>query len=440
MARVYLSFLGTNDYVECHYVLRDQASPLVRFVQEAIIGLCCADWTKDDRLVFFLTPDAARHNWEDGHFTDLQGRPKPGLRSRLQAMKLAPAIQPVMIVEGKNEADIWQLFQTVLQQIKSQDQVIFDITHAFRSIPLLAMVILGYAQVIKNIKIDGIYYGAFEILGPVQAVRQMPPEQRRAPLFDLTPFSALLDWTMAIDRFLGTGDARRVCELAQTQVRPILKDTRGQDQEAQAIRRLAGLLENFTKNVGTCRGREISQDALALQQALNVTAYPDLLPPLKPLLYRLQKKVQGFSGEVLKDGLQAARWCLEHNLIQQGLTILQECLITHFVTQGGLEPTRKEQRDLASQAAHIFCGNIPPESWHPLAAAHREIVERYLDYFQEHAALAKLFRNLSQPRNDINHAGYVQPRAADALTGELAQFIQQLEALTSYGVKSSYSS
>ncbi len=439
MARVYLSFLGTNDYVECHYVLHGQKSPLVRFVQEAIIGLCCAGWSKEDRLVFFLTTDAARHNWEDGHFMDLQGRPKPGLRSCLQAMKLAPTIQPVMIVEGKNEADIWQFFQTVLQQIKPQDQVIFDITHAFRSIPLLAMVILGYAQVIKNIKIEGIYYGAFEVLGSVQAVRQLPPEQRLAPIFDLTPFSALLDWTMAIDCFLSTGDARRVCELAQTQVRPILKETKGQDQEAQAIRRLAGLLENFTKNVGTCRGQEISQNAVALQQALNVTAYPDLLPPLKPLLYQLHKKMQGFSGEVVKDGLQAARWCLEHNLIQQGLTILQEFLITLFVTQGGFDPTSKTQRDLASQAAHIFCGNIPPEDWRPPAANQREIVQQYLTYFQEHAELAKLFRNLTQPRNDINHAGFVGPHSADALAGQLAQFIQQLEALTS-PVKSSYSS
>ncbi len=427
MARVYLSFLGTNDYVECHYVLSGQVSPLVRFVQEAIVGLRCADWSKEDRLVFFLTTDAARHNWEDGHFIDLQGRPKPGLRSRLQALKVASAIKPVMIVEGKNEADIWQVFNTVLQEIKPHDQVIFDITHAFRSIPLLAMVILGYAQVIKNIKIDGIYYGAFEVLGPVQVVRQMPAGERQAPIFDLTPFSALLDWTMAIDRFLGTGDARRVCELAQSTVRPILKETKGQDQEAQAIRRMAGLLENFTKNLRTCRGREISRNAAALQQALNVSAYPDLLPPFKPLLYQLSKRMQGFRGEPVRDGLQAARWCLEHNLIQQGLTILQETLITHVVTQGGFDPGDKKYRDLASQAANIFCNHIEPAAWLPPAANHRDIVQKHLDFFQEHAELAKIYRNLSQPRNDINHAGYVQPRPAEDLAKDLADFISQVE-------------
>ena len=429
MARVYLSFLGTNDYVECHYVLSGQESPLVRFVQEAIVGLCCRDWTEADRLVFFLTPDAARHNWEDGHFTDPRGKPKPGLRTCLQTLKLRCAIQPEMIVEGKNEADIWQLFQTVLQQIKSQDQVIFDITHAFRSIPLLAMVILGYAQVIKNIKIEGIYYGAFEVLGPVQAVREMPPAQRRAPIFDLTPFSALLDWTMAIDRFLGTGDARRVCQLAQSTVRPILKESKGQDQEAQAIRRLAGLLENFTKNLSTCRGSEISRNARGLQEALAVTAYPDLLPPLKPLLYQLSKRLQGFTGEAVQDGLRAARWCLEHNLIQQGMTILQETLITHFLLQAGLDPTEKNQRQLASQAATIFCNTIDPSAWHPPASNHPEVIQQHLDYFRTHATLAEIYRNLSQPRNDINHAGYVQPRSADALAGELARFLGEVEEL-----------
>ncbi len=429
MAKVYLSFLGTNDYVECHYVLGGQESPLVRFVQEAIVGLCCREWSQEDRLVFFLTPEAALKNWEDGHFTDPQGRPKPGLHRCLQALKPAATIQPIMIVEGKSEKDIWQLFETVLKQIKPQDQVIFDITHAFRSIPLLAMVILGYAQVIKKVRIEGIYYGAFEVLGPVPEVRRMPPAERRAPIFDLTPFSALLDWTLAIDRFLGTGDARRVCELAQSRVRPILKEARGQDQEAQAIRRLAGLLEDFTKNLSTCRGQKISGNVASLQHALAVTAYPDLLPPLKPLLYQLSKKVQGFTGQAVQDGLQAARWCLEHNLIQQGLTILQETLITHFVTQGGFDPKVKKQRDLASQAAHIFRNTIEPSAWRTPAADHPEIVQQHLAYFQGHPDLVEVFCNLSQARNDINHAGYVSPRSADALAGELARYLEQAESL-----------
>ena len=429
MARVYLSFLGTNDYVDCHYVLDGQESPPVRFVQEAIVRLRCADWTREDRLVFFLTDAAARQNWEDGHFTDAKGAPKKGLRSCLQALKLPCQVQPVTIVEGRHEGDIWQIFNTVLQQIKANDQVIVDITHAFRSIPLLAMVILGYAQVIKNIKIDGIYYGAFEVLGPVAAVRQMPLAERRAPIFDLTPFSALLDWTMAIDRFLATGDARWVCELAQNKVRPLLKETRGQDQEAQAIRRLAHLLENFTRNLSTCRGREISSNAVALQQALAGSQYPDLLPPFKPLLYKLSKRMQAFTGETIKDGVRAARWCLEHNLIQQGITILQETLLTYFVLQARGEPTQKKSRDLASQAVTIFLHDLDPAHWHAPAANHPEVIERHMAYFRENAEAAKVYRNLSQPRNDINHAGYVEPRPAAALAGELAEFIQQVEKL-----------
>jgi len=429
MAKVYLSFLGTNDYVDCHYVLGEQESPLVKFVQEALVGFCCRDWTKEDRLVFFLTVEAARNNWEDGHFTDAQGAPKPGLRRRLQGLQLAPAIQPVMIPGGRNEADIWQLFQTVLQQLKPRDEVIVDITHAFRSIPLLAMVVLGYAQVMKQIRIAGIYYGAVEVLGTVEDLRQLPPAQRRAPIFDLTPFSALLDWTLAIDRFLATGDARRVCDLARTSVRPILKETQGRDQEAQAIRRLADLLEKFTINLSTCRGQEIAQNAAELQQALAVSQYPDLLPPLKPLLYQLHKTMQDFTGQTVRDGLRAVRWCLEHNLLQQGFTILQEFLLTHFVSQNGYDPSDRMKRDLASQAAHIFCAQIEPSRWHGAAAAHPDIVHRYVEFFARQPRLAQVYRNLSQPRNDINHAGFVQPRSAGSLAQELASYLGQVEEL-----------
>lgn len=430
MANLYLSFLGISNYVPCSYFSGGNLINEVRFVQEATVRLFCADWTAADRILIFTTKEANRRNWQDGGYYDEAGKPMAGLASRLAQLPLQSRIEAIDIPEGGSEAEIWQIFQCIYDRIEAGDRVIFDITHAFRSIPMLAMVVLPYARVMKNIIIQGIYYGAFEILGHPGKVRELPMAERQAPIFDLTPFSALLDWTLAIDRFLGAGDAGPACNLANTSVRPILAQSKGQDQAAAAIRQVADLLGAFTKNISTCRGREITGIAARLRRALEECRSQDLILPLQPLLEQVRQKLKPFQGDPVHDGIQAARWCRDHNLIQQGYTILQETIITFFVLQAHHNPAEKIYRDLASQAVKIFLDDIPVADWLPPAGKHPEIINNHMAFLRNNRKLATIFRNLSQPRNDLNHAGYiVSPSSADAFTKKLEKFIAEVEQL-----------
>ena len=429
MASLFLSFLGTNDYLPCHYYLGDYQSPLVRFVQEATIGFLIHQGTPPDRLVFFLTPEAEEKNWQDGFFKESDGTPKPGLFIRLQELVSPKQIKPVPVPAGQSEQEIWEIFATVLDEIQPEEQVIFDITHGFRSLPLLAAVILSYAKVMKHIAVTGIYYGAFEVLGP--AAKNLPPAARRAPLFDLTPLVVLSDWTLAIDQFLKTGDARKVSALAHHSLKPILKETQGQHADAQALRRITNLLARFSEILATCRGQDLAPTVGQLKQALQDFSYPDLLPPFIPLLRRLQERLRPFGSTTVHDGIKAAAWCLEHNLIQQGLTILQETLINHFVLQIGGRLEDRTHRELASQAVNIYLNKIPAPDWYAPARDHPELIGTLLAFFQDHHRLAELFNNLSQARNDINHAGWVQPRPAETLAQNLRQYLQELDPLLS---------
>ena len=68
MARVYISFLGTNDYLTCTYFYKDNEMQNVRFVQEATLNFFCSQWTSEDRILIFATGDAYEKNWLDnGH-------------------------------------------------------------------------------------------------------------------------------------------------------------------------------------------------------------------------------------------------------------------------------------------------------------------------------------------------------------------------------------
>ena len=46
-------------------------------------------------------------------------------------------IQSIPIPIGKNEEELWELFNIFTQQAEQDDTLIFDITHALRSIPFL---------------------------------------------------------------------------------------------------------------------------------------------------------------------------------------------------------------------------------------------------------------------------------------------------------------
>ena len=57
-------------------------------------------------------------------------------------------VQRIFIPKGQSEQEIWEIFQIVYDRLKSGDEVIFDITHAFRSIPMLAITI--FSKKIEN--------------------------------------------------------------------------------------------------------------------------------------------------------------------------------------------------------------------------------------------------------------------------------------------------
>ncbi|MCK5228737.1 MAG: hypothetical protein KAR13_00630 [Desulfobulbaceae bacterium] len=53
MSKIFVSFLGTNSYMECNYCFGDKKVANVRFVQEAMIRMFCADFGHDDRILIF---------------------------------------------------------------------------------------------------------------------------------------------------------------------------------------------------------------------------------------------------------------------------------------------------------------------------------------------------------------------------------------------------
>jgi len=438
MSKALFAFLGTNDYLACNYELKDMGKvSYVRFIQEAVTELKCTEWTENDRIVIFLTSEARKKNWNDDGQKDKDGKVirQDGLETRLNKLKSGKhykwQLKTVDVPDGKTEEDIWEIFQTVYETIGENEEVTFDITHGFRSLPMLLMVILNYARMLKNISVPGIYYGAFETLGPIYKVRQMDIEDRNAPIFDLTGFTGLFEWTTAINNFVEFGDAKHINSLTNKNVNPYL----AKDTNARKLRDFARNLLALTEVIQTNRGADLLTNQRKnksgfriqeLQDYLNRDDDDSMIKPLQPLLDKINQKIEGFEPPDpvnINNGYKAVRWCIDHNLIQQGYTILQETLVTEkqFEYFGNINLENNQEREFISNAIKkLIHGNKKPEDDKDNdVPAHGDEIIEFLIRSTDEEWLEK-YNNLSSGRNDINHAGMrTGPAAAKTLKKNL---------------------
>lgn len=424
MANVYISLLGTNDYLPCNYIFEGFRKLGVRFVQEATIELCCRDWTAGDSILIFTTDEAYKKNWVNNGHKDRNGNTlqREGLESRLKLIESRAPVKRVSIPEGKDQAEIWQIFQILFNNLGNNDRVVFDVTHAFRSIPLLIMVVLHYAKVMKDAKLEGIYYGAFEALG--SDARNMDEHERNAPIFDLTAFDWLLDWVLAVDLFRTAGHALRASQVARTQAAAMGK--LGEELES-----LSTQLARVSSDFATCRGPDLSMDIRVLKERIAACPESHIIPPFKELLGLLSRHLEPFDGHDALDGIRAARFCLDHNLIQQGYTILEETMISYFVNRVGGNPVNISHRQIASSAVTIFRNKWDQEQWTGKTAENPDLTRKYLSFFERSPDLANIFGDIAKPRNDLSHAGYSRKKKGEPeidFCSDLAALIAEAEA------------
>ena len=409
MAKLFMAFLGTNDYLPCNYEYRNKGKvEKVRFIQEALVSLFCKDWTSQDGIIIFLTPLARERNWRDNGHLDRDGKPlqREGLESRLTALKMAASISSVEIPNGNSESEIWKIFEIIFEQIQEQDEIIFDVTHAFRSIPMLAMVILNYAKIMKNIQVLGIYYGAFEVLGPIQEVLKKKLNDRNAPIFNLTSFIAMLDWTSILDYFLASGDASRILERTRRDISPILAGTRGRDESALNLSKFSSQLNHLTEIIRTCRGMSLinyNYEKLRKHIELNQTS---IIKPLNPLLEKIIEKIKDFRTNSVQNGYAAVKWCIDHDLIQQGFTLLQESMLSELVELFFAKEQIPDRavRMIISQALMIKLQKTPESDWKEPASSYKEKIRQIIDELDNE--FLAIFSTITEYRNDLNHAGF----------------------------------
>lgn len=234
----------------------------------------------------------------------------------------------VSIPVGKSQDEFWAIFNAVTQALPEGEQVVLDITHGFRSLTLLTFLSLGFLRFAKEIELKHVLYGAFE--ASTDDVK---------PVFDLTPFVTMLDWANATNRFLETGDARKLTPLLEV-------------NEASALKNAGTELKKFTEAVMLHRTVEATETAERLVKRLEEAKNSSRTPQQQPfslLEERLEQGVRSIANkdEIVSHFAQVA-WYVKHDQFAQAISLAREWMVTVRImhTDGRFSVSRLE-RELA---------------------------------------------------------------------------------------------
>lgn len=459
----FISTLGTSVYAEGKYIF-GTSSMRTKFVQQASLEIGMKD-VEADAITICLTECAEKKNWLTREYTqndiEMEKKSYPdtkitvgdkyqGLKEILE-QKYAGRIHTVRMVEGSSQEETDQMFQNLYDIMEENDEIYLDITHGFRFFPMLAMTVLEYAKVTKNITVGGIYYGMF-------GRREPDKEVIECPLLDLTYYSDILDWSNAADSFVRYGNSRQIYDL----VHNLMRVTKNKE-EYQSISNMVGALNNLTKCIETGRGKKCDNRSQASIQTAceRYNEKFDILKkegqiklkPLEVLMDHIDRKVNMLDIENnLSTGLSVIKWSINNDMTQQGYTALEETIKTYICDLAEVDDDKKWYREsfakeLVNSIIHTPSNNrqLGYDKWVNTEWNNGDLekikgTDETLEEFKRKIRLKgkklseiipeeliKLNSNISEKRNDINHFGFTEKTISnDTLKKDLNKLYEKL--------------
>ncbi len=376
--RVFITVLGAGSYRETGYYMQDKPEKIctTKFAPIATLQLM---ENKPDIIIVLMTKKAKEVNWDAGMENALKEIGYENTR----------AYKSVIIPEGFTRGELERVVQIIFDEIPEGSRVYFDITHSFRHLPMLVMLLLHYAKVIKNIKVGGVYYGAFEV------------QADKKPVLDLGFFSELQDWTRVVARFSLTGNPEGI--------KDVVRKYYGKTSEVDWVENLLA----FYDNILGCRGLKIMccEEIPDILVGLNQIKKQPLLEPLVDIIH---EKLEGFDyagdpirgdfncGIAMNNLFSAIVFCYEHHLFQQGITLAWEFWPVLLILYN--------QRQLPNRGS-IY--NYELEIKKFINKESNDVYEELVNLLGKMQGghgnvdkLGRILKELKDTRNDFNHGGF----------------------------------
>ncbi len=329
----------------------------------------------------------------------------------------------VMIADGKNTTELWQIFSTIVDAIPENAKIAFDVTNGFRFYPLLGLLAASFTETVKGTELKYMFYGNYE------ANREESPK----PMIDLTPMLDLLKWTTYADRFIQTGDSSDLAGMLE-KMRNNYPDNdekrRNLADMSQDLKDISASFQMLRPETVRRKGRKLQEDILKIES--DITGNP-AEQPLFMLLEKIREQYVQYSDDYSKDhDLQILRYQRDlimryHSLGQymQAVSLAREWMQTWVMAWLGTPFEYLfdwSYREKFSKSLNAFSKGETPDEFT------EEEIEKYLPI--NSWTLNNILANVSSCRNDLDHAGQDQrSKSAKELIKRIDQVILQIKNL-----------
>jgi len=303
-----------------------------------------------------------------------------------ESFKKEPEFRDIPL--GRSEEELEEIFQTIVGSVGDfeSDSVSLDITHGFRSLPMVYFASLTYVSTLEGIEIEGVYYGAFEAR-----------DGNTTPIFDITYLFDLMDWYHAVRTFRETGSLLQIQELLDERKTSLFKE----GEQPRSLAELTGPLRSTDESIASGLPLEsgtASRSALEALEGLDESVIGPGVPVMEPLEEELErfappeqvsdKSEMGLSMEEMKREAEI----IEYYVDKGNLPLALECLRELFINR--------------------LMMNSEKEDWlnvHKRKSANRTLTSKAHEARDdEKSEVVRSWGRISNWRNFYAHAGFKQ--------------------------------
>jgi hypothetical protein len=414
---------------------------LVTFLDDAPYPPTTFAWQEQRFHGRFAPAASARFLQPDGLlvFQTEQARERifPALQAELpHGLPLRSEIIP----PGANQVELWQIARHVAGAVGKEKDVSFDISHGPLCYPLVGLMTAVFLRATRSARLGPVLYAAYGI----DIDEKSPSNPNETPMFDLNEMMIWIQWFQAVDRFTRMGEAHGLADLIQEEQGKLAQAASG---DARRLAQISGL----GKLAGVINGISNALYMIRPQQVIRYAAdLPERIRSVQPLLddnptglgYSLvmDQVIASYAplemppdepSDSPRTRLQTERnlinWYGERELWVEAATLAREWLVSWAMFQLDLHDfTRLNYRQrvegvLSSEAHDLLFARQKHLPYQPIFLRNLPQVE----------TLLALWLDVTEARNDINHAGMRErPGRPEDLMDRLRGCIHTLNTLT----------
>lgn len=400
MRKVFMSFLGKGSYDKkndiykydpASYLLNGISSRKTEFVQVAELELLTDNYFDE---VFILVTETSRNY----HFDNLQ--------SQMRDLDYTPV--PIQVTEDLEVHGQWELFETILKYIEPYDRLTLDLTHGFRSMPIIFSTAINFLQKARNMHLDAVYYGAFD------------KNRDLSPIIDMKDFYLINDWADAVDRLVEDADAEKMLEVADKA--PDFQTGGINDQD---------IINSIEELTSTIKNIDVDSVAEKTNRAINIIKDKEkfaagtgqillnLVLDKFTTLTTSEPLDRKYDQEYFRIQLEVIKLLLEHKFFMQAYTVMREFVASLAMIPFEMEGmNNKKRRKRRSKHAEIFVRMLQYDKWQ-FNEEEQKQVERLRPFYNRireigvESELKKFLDKLINYRNGFDHAWVTKIVAVD---------------------------